>query len=376
MPTSMTRRPGIAAAAVLMTGALVLSGCSEGEAEAAADSPAETDADAASAEDSLLPPAEGKTEYPLTLETPYGETVLEERPERIVVSGSGNDVELLAALGVTPVAASAVSETLVGFAIETLPHEIETLWESGDSQHPAETIAATGPDLIIADTIAGSADAEEFTQLSDIAPVFGTHNEEDYVWQDGVRQLGEALDLADRAEEVIKENEAEYQRIRDEYPELDGKTITYFAFWGGEHGASVLNIPGSPSEDNFSRLGFAENPRTEEFAADNGSISNELISELDADVVLILSNTSSPEELEEFINQPMFQNLEAVQEGRTVEIDMVRKEDLSDREILVNGDNVVYQGHIGHALGGSPGPLAGPYLADALVPYFVEALEN
>ena len=89
----------------------------------------------------------------------------------------------------------------------------------------------------------------------------------------GVLQLGEALDLADRAEEVIKENEAEYQRIREcDYPELDGKTITYFAFWGGEHGASVLNIPGSPSEDNFSRLGFAENPRTEEFAADNGNI--------------------------------------------------------------------------------------------------------
>lgn len=58
---------------------------------------------------SLLPAAEQTTSYPLTLESPFGETVLPERPERIAaVAPTAIDTELLLALGVTPILTSSL----------------------------------------------------------------------------------------------------------------------------------------------------------------------------------------------------------------------------------------------------------------------------
>lgn len=45
---------------------------------------------------SLLPAAEGKTEYPLTLTSPYGESVVDKRPTRVATVGANAvDTELL-----------------------------------------------------------------------------------------------------------------------------------------------------------------------------------------------------------------------------------------------------------------------------------------
>src|SRR5262245_55277299 len=40
----------------------------------------------ASTQGSLLPPAEGMTQYPLTLNTAWGEVTIPERPERVVAA--------------------------------------------------------------------------------------------------------------------------------------------------------------------------------------------------------------------------------------------------------------------------------------------------
>ncbi|WP_287220865.1 hypothetical protein [Rhodococcus sp. (in: high G+C Gram-positive bacteria)] len=66
----------VAAGAALL---VAVTGCSSSQ-DTASD-------DAATASDTFLPEAEGTTTYPLTLHTPYGETVLEERPERIAIVG-------------------------------------------------------------------------------------------------------------------------------------------------------------------------------------------------------------------------------------------------------------------------------------------------
>src|SRR5690625_5989452 len=56
----------------------------------------------------LLPEGEDSTQYPLTLETPFGHTVLDKCPERVaVVSAVGVDTESLLALDAVPVFAVA-----------------------------------------------------------------------------------------------------------------------------------------------------------------------------------------------------------------------------------------------------------------------------
>lgn len=121
---------------------LVLTGCAGGT-----DATTETEStDAAT----LVPAGEGTTEYPLTLETPFGDTELDAQPQRIaVVTASTIDTDALLALDVIPVMAPTTVERNV-WLDEADVTAIETLWESeaGADVSPEE-VAASKPDLIV-----------------------------------------------------------------------------------------------------------------------------------------------------------------------------------------------------------------------------------
>lgn len=117
-----------ALSAAVVAAVLTLSACSTemtaGDTEQTA---------AASEASSLLPAGEGTTEYPLTLETPFGETVLEERPERVaVVSAVGVDTESLLALNAVPVFAVAKYDGEDPWLPEDLWEQVE-FTEQGDA---------------------------------------------------------------------------------------------------------------------------------------------------------------------------------------------------------------------------------------------------
>lgn len=98
--TGFHRRTGITLIALTATTAApALSACSPS-------SPANEAETASTAQGAsvLLPEGEGSTQYPLTLETPFGHTVLDKRPERVaVVSAVVVDTESLLALDAVPV---------------------------------------------------------------------------------------------------------------------------------------------------------------------------------------------------------------------------------------------------------------------------------
>jgi iron complex transport system substrate-binding protein len=210
----------VAAAAVL-----ALSACSTGPAESGSDSTSGSPASADAAA------------FPVTIEHAFGETTLDEKPERVAtVSWVNADVSL--ALGVVPVGMPA--DSYGGNENESTPWKDAKLEELdaaiGSENAPAQyseadgiafqDIAATNPDVILA--AYSGLSQEDYDTLSKIAPVVA-YPETPYgtAWQDSTRIIGEALGLSDDAEQLVTETEQAIADAAAEYPQLEGKTFIY-----------------------------------------------------------------------------------------------------------------------------------------------------
>jgi len=357
MTITMPRRRRHTLPAIALTALLALVGC----AAAGPESLPEVEK-APEAADGLLPAAEGKTVYPLTVTSAVGEIVIEKRPGRVVMASSW-DGDLFAALGVTPVATDE-QITFYPWVLDRLPAEIETLWPVGDETYPAETIATTSPHLIV-DT--GATDPVEVQKISAVAPVLGAPEATaaDSTWQDRILMLGEVLDLSDRAQKVIDDYDATFEQIRSEHPKFAGKTVDYVTFYGTEWGADLLNIAGSDAEALFSKLGFDANPNAANTAFEEG-ISDELWGTLTGDV-LVISNQDAAG-FADFYENPLLQGLESVKSGRVVILDV----ETTQWTVSHDGELTEFTGHFGRAF--NYGPLAHLELAALVTPLLAEAL--
>lgn len=346
------RIPALALASVL-----VLAGCSGSD-----------DADASgndSSAESLLPPAEGTTEYPLTVETATGEITIDERPERIIMADSW-DVDLFAALGVVPVGTDE-QVSFYPWSVDLLPSEIETIWPVGDDLFPAEQIASTNPDLIVA---VGVTDPTLITQVEAIAPVLGSPitSADEATWQERILLLGEVLDLSERAESFIDEYDAQFEQYRTDHPEFAGLVVDNLVFWGSEWGTGFMNTTGSANEAFFTSLGFATNPHAGESAYEE-AFSDELIGTLQGDLLVISNQESADGEFQTWFDAPLVQSLGSVQAGHDVVLDMH-----DDFTVWHEGEQTSFTGHFGRAF--NVGPYAHLALAELLVPLMADALQH
>ncbi len=142
MTIAASRRTWIAALVTFVTSSLLV-GCVSTAAPPAAPSVSATPSASG-----LLPAAEGKAAYPLTLKSPWGETILTERPERIAIATGANDLDNTLALGVAPVWADdwqASYEWTTAAGSKQIEHRGEVT-----DTIPVEDIATSEPDLIIA----------------------------------------------------------------------------------------------------------------------------------------------------------------------------------------------------------------------------------
>ncbi|MGO1974595.1 MAG: ABC transporter substrate-binding protein [Propionibacteriaceae bacterium] len=238
--SSATTRPrrtkGLLVAAVVA--ALTLTGC-----VATADEPS---GDAVS--DSLLPPAEGTTEYPLTLRTWAGETVLEERPERVAVVGFSANLDAMQALGASPV-------YTLGEAVEWPWRDVEWMSrievvDTATRSDPLnfEGIAASTPDLIIA--VNFIEEQGDFDKLAAISPVLEAEQLVDgdkFEWQDTQQLIGDALDLGAAAQEIIAEAERTIDGAAEAHPEFEGRTMT-IAYDYTDYGMEYYSVAGGTVE--------------------------------------------------------------------------------------------------------------------------------
>lgn len=258
----------------------------------------------------------GKESY--TVSHAMGETTIEGDPKRVVVL-TNEGVEAVLAMGVTPVGAveAFTGDTWYDHTADQLK---DTKSVGTESEPSLETIAALKPDLIIGNKMRQE---EVFDQLSKIAPtVFAETLRGD--WQENFELYSKAINK----EKVGKEKLAAYnQRIEDLKVSLGDQTqqeVSIVRFMAGD--VRIYH------KDSFSgvileQLGFArpEEQDVEDFA--ERGVTKERIPAMDGDILFYFTYETGDNEAtkleEEWINDPLFQNLEAAKADKVFKVDDV-----------------------------------------------------
>ncbi|WCO68788.1 iron-siderophore ABC transporter substrate-binding protein [Iamia majanohamensis] len=334
------RRRGRAALAVVAVALLVLGACGgsgdEGDAEGAA---------------AAAPADEGA--FPVTIEHKYGETVVEEAPERVVSVGFTEQDSLLA-LGIVPVG---IRDWYGDQPDATWPWAQDEL---GDAEPEVlssedinfEAVAALRPDLIVG--VSSGMTDQEYDTLSEIAPTLAQTDE--YVdfgtpWQDQLELVGRAVGRSDEAAALTEDLEGRFADIRAEHPELQGQEVAV------SYAVSESEIGAYGTQDVRGRLmldiGMAIPDEFDELAGDQfySSFSLEEVERLDRDVVVWVSASDAINQ--RIADSPVRQQLDAVDEGR---------------EVFLTAEQA--------AAAGFSSPLSLPYLLDELVPMLTAAVDG
>lgn len=245
--------------------------------------------------------------FPSSITHSLGETTLEAAPERIATL----DVQwtdVLMALGAPVVIAS--DDLMTGSPFPWQDMEGVELITPSTGAIPFEAIAAAQPDLIAASWVA--ADQSTYDQLSQIAPtipLLGGSTVD--AWEDMAIAAGELLGLQDEAADLIAESEEFVTGIAEELPGLQGKTYVLANYVPGD-AIYVVADPDDGASRLFAQLGMSIDPDIVELDdADFGrvSLSLENIGDLDADLLMILTNGADVADI------PGFDALPAVQSG-------------------------------------------------------------
>lgn len=260
----------------------------------------------------------GTTEYPLTLDTPYGSTTLEEAPERVVAIG---DLDDSLALGVIPVG----SFKPAGDADELYDYEQDAL-EKAKSTSPVdkidklfdpyadldyEAIAALDPDVILA---ASYWDLEKsYDTLSEIAPVVALPEGADSDWENRHEIVAKALDREQQGKDNIAAVEDAFASAREDNPEFADLTLNYAVVYPTQ--VTYMSVPDTEASWFFTQLGFQPGPEHGKFGKEypKDVVSEEQTSLLDADIVVIGYHSLLEDgQREKFEDSSLFQSLPAV----------------------------------------------------------------
>jgi iron complex transport system substrate-binding protein len=278
--------PGaIAGAALIATAALA--GCSTGSATGSDEAP-----EATSTAD------EGA--FPVTLEHAFGETTIEEEPERVVTLG-WSDHDHVLSLGVVPVGATKLtwggnatgSSDWFDSELEEVGGDAPVRYDDADGA-PIEEIAKLDPDLILA-TNSGITE-QEYRKLTKIADVVA-YPEAPWTtpWQTALEMVGKALGRTSLAEEVAAETQRAIDDAKEEYPQIQGKSLIFGYLATTDLSQVGIYAPQDPRVAFMHDLGMVDAPAVADAIKPGefyGSVSAERSSELTSDVFLTWSENS------------------------------------------------------------------------------------
>ena len=165
--------------------------------------------------------------FPVTVTHEYGQTTVEEAPERVVSLGY-TDQDAILALGTVPVA---IREFTGNQPSATWPWAADRLQGEQPEVLPAaevtpEAVAALDPDLIVA--ITANLTREQYDALAQIAPTVaapaGTAGGA-VSWKDATKLTGAALGVPAEADRLVSEVEEKFVEVEESHPELAGATV-------------------------------------------------------------------------------------------------------------------------------------------------------
>jgi iron complex transport system substrate-binding protein len=172
-------------------------------------------------------PAAPEGTFPATATHKYGQTVVDDAPERVVSLGLA-DQDAILALGTVPVA---IRENPGSRPWATGPWAADRLQGAQPQVLPAgdvtpDAVAALKPDLIVA--ITAGLTREQYDALARIAPtVAGPADALDgaVAWQDATKLTGAALGLPGEADQLVRDVEDRFLEAEESHPELAGATV-------------------------------------------------------------------------------------------------------------------------------------------------------
>jgi len=301
------RRTTLGLAAFLTAPALVA--CSTGSTteQVKAQSEGQADADA----------------FPVTIEHAFGETTIEEEPERVATLG-WTDQDNALALGVVPVAATKLtwggnekgSSDWFDAELEEMGAEAPVRYDDADGA-PVEEVAQAQPDLILAAN-SGITEAE-YKKLSKIAPVVA-YPDAAWVtpWQTSLEMAGEALGRSEQAAELTAETEATIEQAREDYPELQGSSVIYSFLSTADMSSVGFYTPQDPRVAILNDLGMTNPPAIEKLSKEGtfyGTVSAERAADLESNVLFTYAETE--DDLQTFEDDKLLGQIPAVESGHT-----------------------------------------------------------
>lgn len=269
------------------------------------------------------PAADGA--FPVTIEHAFGETVIPERPERVVTWG-WSTADAVIALGVTPVAMP--FQAYGGDEQGVLPWVREALDEAGaetpiiltntGEDIPYEEIAAAEPDVILAQY--SGITQEQYETLSAIAPTVAYPDQPwTTPWRDVISITGTALGLETEAAAVLAGIDAELAEAAAAHPEFAGLTLATAWDVGG---VFYVYADEDPRVEFMLDLGFVNAPAVDALDTDESpfyfTLSYERVTELESDVLVVYGG--SEEEVRAVTEGGYAQALPAIEQGAVAEL--------------------------------------------------------
>lgn len=262
--------------------------------------------------------------FPIEIEHQFGSTTITEVPERIVSIGY-TEQDFLLALDITPVAVrywyGDEDDAIFTWAQDKVEGDSPIVLNMPFGTLNYEAILELEPDLISAVT-AGITE-EEYETLSQIAPTITQTS--DYInfgmpWQEVMQMIGTAVGKSGEAETIVADTEAVFADAIAQFPAIEGKTIAVAYAYEGTYGFYT-------SQDNrgrfFADLGFTIPDELVEIAGESfyADISAERIDLLDQDIIAIVNLQFIEGGREALESDPLFSQLEAVQNGNVIYLD-------------------------------------------------------
>lgn len=231
-------------------GLLVVAGCSDKET-----STEENNSNKTNSEDSA-------TQYPIVIKHALGETVIEEKPERVAtVAWANHDVAL--ALGVVPVGFSAANYGVqdesgmlpwTAEKLKALGEENPNIYQDTDGLD-FEAISDSNPDVILA--AYSGLTQEEYDTLSEIAPVVA-YPETPWVitWRDQILFNAKGMGMEEEGKQLIADTEKLIQDKANEFPEIKGKKAAFGMFNATDLSKFYIYTPADPRGELLEELGM------------------------------------------------------------------------------------------------------------------------
>ncbi|EOO23975.1 Iron(III) dicitrate-binding protein [Bacillus cereus BAG1X2-3] len=255
----------------------------------------------------------------VNVEHAMGKTEVPANPKRVVIL-TNEGTEALLELGVKPVGAV---KSWTGDPwyphIKDKMKDVKVVGDEG--QVNVETIASLKPDLIIGNKMRHE---KVYEQLKAIAPTVFSETLRGE-WKDNFKFYAKALNKEKEGQKVISDYESRMKDLKGKLGDKVNQEISMVRFMPGDvriyHGDTFSGV--ILKELGFKRPG---DQNKDDFAERN--VSKERISAMDGDVLFYFTfdkgNEKKGSELEkEYINDPLFKNLNAVKNGKAYKVDDV-----------------------------------------------------